>query len=85
MIVRLGAAEPLAGSGFELYAIASVIIGGTSFFGGKGKIIGVVVGAIIIGLINNALNILNVQTYYQQIVMGGLIISSVVLDKVMSS
>ncbi|MCK5614584.1 D-allose ABC transporter permease [Candidatus Pacearchaeota archaeon] len=85
MIARLGAAEPLAGSGFELYAIASVIIGGTSFFGGKGKIIGVVVGAIIIGLINNALNILNVQTYYQQIVMGGLIISSVVLDKVMSS
>ena len=62
---RLGAAEPLTGSGFELFAIASAIIGGTSFFGGKGKISGVVIGAIIIGLINNALNILNVQTYYQ--------------------
>ena len=84
MLGRLGAAEPLSGSGFELYAIASVIIGGTSFFGGKGKVSGVVIGAIIIGLINNALNILNVQTYYQQIVMGSLIISSVFLDKALS-
>jgi len=85
MLGRLGAAEPLAGSGFELYAIASVIIGGTSFFGGKGNVPGVVIGAIIIGLINNALNILNVQTYYQQIVMGSLIIGSVFLDKAISN
>ena len=85
MLGRLGAAEPLAGMGFELYAIASVIIGGTSFFGGKGKISGVVIGAIIIGLINNALNILNVQTYYQQIVMGSLIVGSVFLDKAISN
>lgn len=81
MVARMGAAEPLAGDGYELFAIASAIIGGTSFFGGKGKIFGVVVGALIIGLINNALNILNVQTYYQQIVMGSLIIGSVTLDK----
>ncbi len=85
MIGRLGAAEPLAGVGFELYAIAAAIIGGTSFFGGKGKVFAVVVGAIIIGLINNSLNILNVQTYYQQIVMGSLIIGSVFLDKALSS
>jgi D-allose transport system permease protein len=85
MIGRLGAAEPLAGTGYELYAIAAAIIGGTSFFGGKGKVFSVVIGAIIIGLINNALNILNVQTYYQQIVMGSLIIFSVFLDKALST
>ena len=85
MIGRLGAAEPLAGQGFELYAIAAAIIGGTSFFGGKGRITGVVIGAIIIGLINNSLNILNVPTFYQQIVMGSLIIISVFLDKALSA
>ena len=85
MIGRLGAAEPFAGQGFELYAIAAAIIGGTSFFGGKGRVSGVVIGAIIIGLINNSLNILNVPTFYQQIVMGSLIIVSVFLDKALSA
>ncbi|MBU8879252.1 D-allose ABC transporter permease [Bacillus sp. FJAT-29790] len=81
LTARIGAAEPLAGTGFELFAIAAAIIGGTSFFGGKGKIIGVVMGALIIGVINNGLNILNVSTYYQQIVMGSLIIGAVALDR----
>jgi D-allose transport system permease protein len=81
LTARIGAAEPLAGTGFETFAIAAAIIGGTSFFGGKGKIIGVVMGALIIGVINNGLNILNVPTYYQQIVMGLLIISAVALDR----
>ena len=81
MTARLAAAEPLAGIGFETFAIASAIIGGTSFFGGKGNIIGVVVGGLIIGVINNGLNILNVPTFYQQIVMGSLIIGAVALDK----
>jgi len=80
LTARLGAAEPLAGTGFELFAIAAAIIGGTSFFGGKGKIAGVMMGALIIGVINNGLNILNVSTYYQQIVMGALIIGAVALD-----
>ncbi|WP_027625683.1 D-allose ABC transporter permease [Clostridium lundense] len=84
MTARLGAAEPLAGVGFETFAIASAIIGGTSFFGGKGKIFGVVMGGLIIGVINNGLNILNVATYYQQIVMGALIIGAVSLDKLFS-
>jgi len=81
MTARLAAAEPLAGVGFETYAIASAIIGGTSFFGGKGTIFGVVMGGLIIGVINNGLNILNVPTFYQQIVMGFLIISAVSLDR----
>ncbi|WP_279716667.1 D-allose ABC transporter permease [Chelonobacter oris] len=81
---RLGAAEPLAGVGFETYAIASAIIGGTSFFGGKGRIFSVVIGGLIIGTINNGLNILQVQTYYQLVVMGSLIIAAVALDRLVS-
>lgn len=85
MTARLGAAEPLAGVGFETFAIASAIIGGASFFGGKGKILGVVMGGLIIGVINNGLNLLNVATYYQQIVMGALIIGAVTLDRIFST
>ncbi|WP_028868730.1 D-allose ABC transporter permease [Psychromonas arctica] len=83
-IARTAAAEPNAGVGFELFAIASAIIGGTSFFGGRGKIFGVVVGGLIIGVINNILNLTNVQSYYQQIVMGSLIIIAVAIDKILS-
>ena len=73
--------EPLAGQGFELQAIASTIIGGTSFFGGEGSVFGTVMGALIIGVINNALNILNVQTYWQQVVTGLIIIGAVLLNQ----
>ena len=83
-IARLGAAEPAAGTGFETYAIAAVIIGGTSFFGGKGRIPSVVIGGLIIGTINNGLNILRVPTFYQLVVMGGLIISAVALDRLIA-
>lgn len=82
---RTGAAEPNAGVGFETFAIASAIIGGTSFFGGRGRISGVVVGALIIGVISNVLNIANVQSYYQQIVMGTLIIVAVTIDRFFST
>lgn len=81
MVARTGAAEPNAGTGFETFAIASAIIGGTSFFGGRGLVTGVVVGGLIIGVISNILNIMNVQSYYQQIVMGALIIGAVTADK----
>jgi D-allose transport system permease protein len=78
---RLGAAEPAAGQGFETFAIASAIIGGTSFFGGKGRIPSVVIGGLIIGTISNGLNMLQIQTFYQLVVMGGLIIAAVTLDR----
>jgi D-allose transport system permease protein len=81
MTARIGAAEPMAGNGFETFTIAACIIGGTSFFGGKGKILNVIIGALIIGTISNGLNILNVPSFYQQVVMGSLIIGSVSLDK----
>jgi D-allose transport system permease protein len=78
---RLGAAEPAAGEGFETFAIASAIIGGTSFFGGKGRIPSVLIGGLIIGTISNGLNMLQIQTFYQLVVMGSLIIAAVTLDR----
>ncbi|HFO5418079.1 TPA: hypothetical protein ACHJ7T_000504 [Escherichia coli] len=82
--LSVGAILALSGMGFETYAIASAIIDGTSFFGGKGRIFSVVIGGLIIGTINNGLNILQVQTYYQLVVMGGLIIAAVALDRLIS-
>lgn len=81
LLGRVGAAEPAAATGFETYAIAAAIIGGTSFFGGKGKIFGVVIGGLIIGLINYGMTVLTVPSSYQQIVMGSLIIISVTIDR----
>ncbi|WP_273377972.1 D-allose ABC transporter permease [Symbiobacterium thermophilum] len=80
-IARLGAAEPNAGTGYETFAIAAAIIGGTSFFGGVGVVPKVVVGGLIIGVINNGLNMVGVSSYYQQIAMGALIIIAVTLDR----
>jgi D-allose transport system permease protein len=80
-VARLGAAEPNAGTGWELFAIAAVIIGGTSFFGGEGVIWKVVIGGLIIGTINNGLNMVGVSAYYQQIAMGSLIVLAVTLDR----
>ncbi|NMD37180.1 MAG: D-allose ABC transporter permease [Christensenellaceae bacterium] len=80
-ISRLASAEPNAGTGYETFAIASAIIGGTSFFGGIGKIPRVVLGAIIIGIINNGINMVGLSAYYQQIAMGALIIIAVTLDR----
>jgi D-allose transport system permease protein len=80
-IARLSAAEPNAGTGYETYAIAAVIIGGTSFFGGQGVIPKVVIGGIIIGIINNGLNMMGLSSFYQQIAMGSMIIVAVTLDR----
>lgn len=80
-VARLGAAEPNAGTGYETFAIASAVIGGTSFFGGIGFIPKVVVGGLIIGVINNGLNMAGVSSFYQQIAMGALIIVAVTLDR----
>ncbi|CAB1238914.1 MAG: D-allose ABC transporter permease [Oscillospiraceae bacterium] len=80
-IARLAAAEPNAGTGYETYAIEAVIIGGASFFGGIGKIPKVIIGGLIIGVINNGLNMVGVSSYYQQLAMGCLLIIAVTLDR----
>lgn len=78
---RIGSASPNAGIGFELDAIAAVVIGGTSLSGGEGKISGTLIGALIIGVLNNGLNIMNVSPFYQLIVKGLVILIAVLLDK----
>ena len=78
---RLDSAQPNAGGGYELDAIAAVVIGGTSMSGGKGSIAGTVVGALIIGVLNNGLVLLNVSPFWQQVIKGFVIIGAVVLDK----
>ncbi len=78
---RLNSAQPTAGEMFELDAIAAVVIGGTSLMGGRGRIFGTLVGALIIGVIDNGLNLLNVSSFYQQIVKGGVILLAVLMDR----
>jgi len=78
---RLNSAAPVLGSGYELDAIAASVIGGTSMDGGRGFIIGTLVGALIIGTISNGLDILNVSAYWQQIIKGIIILVAVILDR----
>jgi len=78
---RLDSAQPNAGTSYELDAIAAVVIGGTSLSGGKGTVWGTVMGAIIIGVLNNGLVLLNVSPFWQQVVKGGVILLAVIIDK----
>lgn len=77
---RLGSAEAVAGTGYELRIIASVVIGGTSLFGGLGGVGGTIVGALLIGVLINGLVIMNVSAYYQQVVIGVIIVLAVGFD-----
>lgn len=77
---RLGSADPTAGVGFETDAIAAVVIGGTSMSGGEGSVIGSLIGSLIIGVMNNGLNLLNVSPYYQQIFKGLIVVLAVLMD-----
>lgn len=79
---RLDAAQPNAGTGYELDSIAAVVIGGTSLSGGRGTILGTVLGAVIIGVLNNGLVLLNVSPFWQQVVKGFVILVAVVIDKI---
>lgn len=78
---RLYSAGPSAGTGYELDAIAAVVLGGTKLAGGKGKIGATIIGALIIGVLSNALNILDVSSYYQMMVKGVVILIAVLLDR----
>jgi ribose/xylose/arabinose/galactoside ABC-type transport system permease subunit len=77
---RLNSAEAVAGTGYELTVIASVVIGGTSLFGGSGSIFGTVIGTILIGVLLNGLVLMNVNSYIQQIIIGVIIVLAVAFD-----
>src|SRR5690606_14066690 len=78
---RLDSAQPNAGIRYELDSIAAVVIGGTSLSGGKGSIWGTVLGAVIIGVLNNGLVLLSVSPFWQQVVKGLVILLAVIVDK----
>lgn len=78
---RLYSAQPTAGSGYELDAIAAVVLGGTSLAGGVGRVTGTALGALIIGVLGNSLNLLNVSSYYQMMIKAIVILIAVLIDR----
>lgn len=81
---RLDSAQPNAGLGYELDSIAAVVIGGSSLSGGRGSVVGTVVGCLIIGVLNNGLFLLDVSPFWQQVIKGFVILAAVAIDKMSS-
>ncbi|HHT0375774.1 TPA: ABC transporter permease [Raoultella planticola] len=81
LIGRLGAAEPTIGNLWELDAIAAAAIGGASLMGGKGSVVGTIIGAIILGALRNGLTLLNIQAFYQLLATGLIIIIAMLIDR----
>jgi ribose transport system permease protein len=80
LVARLDSAQPIAGMGYELDAIAAVVIGGTSLLGGSGSVIGTLIGALIMSVLRNGLNLLGVSSYLQQVAIGVVIVAAVLID-----
>jgi ribose/xylose/arabinose/galactoside ABC-type transport system permease subunit len=83
LTARLNSAQPIAGMMYELDAIAATVIGGTSLMGGEGSLGGTLVGALIMGVLRNGLNLLGVSSFLQQIVIGGVIVGAVLVDTIL--
>ena len=81
---QINTGTPNMGTMYELYVIAAVVVGGTSLAGGSGRILGTLIGAFIISVIQNGMNLLGMESYTQQVVLGGVILGAVLLDKVRS-
>jgi inositol transport system permease protein len=80
LMSRINSGQPAAGISYEFDAITAVVVGGTSLSGGAGSLVGTIIGAVIVGIINNVQNLLSVNTYWQQIVKGLIILFAVILD-----
>jgi ribose/xylose/arabinose/galactoside ABC-type transport system permease subunit len=81
LISKFASGAPQNGTGYELQAIAAVVVGGTSLMGGRGSIIGTFFGALLIGVLYNVMNLLHVESYTQLIVLGAVILLAVILDQ----
>jgi ribose transport system permease protein len=81
MASQLKSGSPTYGNMYELYVIAAVVVGGTSLSGGEGKMLGTLIGALIIAVIQNGMNLTNVESYTQMIVLGLVILFAVLLDR----
>ena len=82
MASRIASGQPTAGTGYELYAVAASVIGGVSLAGGEGLLTGTLIGALIIGVLRNGLNLLNVSAFIQEIMIGAVIIIAVFTDRI---
>jgi ribose transport system permease protein len=82
---QLNTGTPNSGFMYELYVIAAVVVGGTSLAGGSGKILGTLIGAFIISVIQNGMNLMGLESYTQQVVLGSIILAAVLLDKLRGS
>ncbi|MCH6568093.1 MAG: hypothetical protein IH801_06995 [Nitrospinae bacterium] len=85
LTARLNSAQPIAGLMYELDAIAATVIGGTSLMGGEGTLVGTLIGALIMGVLRNGLNLLGVSSFLQQIFIGSVIIAAVLVDAMLKS
>jgi len=83
MASRLASGQPTAGAGFEFDVVVAALIGGTSLAGGEGSILGTMIGALIVGVLRNGLNLLGVHTFYQYLFQGGILIFVIMLDSTM--
>jgi ribose transport system permease protein len=81
LVARIGAAEPIGGTGFELQAIGAAVIGGASLFGGEGNPLGSLIGALTLGALQNGLTLLNVPSFWQFVATGAVVILAVLLDQ----
>ena len=85
LVSRLGSGIPRIGIGFEFDVVIAVVLGGTLISGGKGSVIGMVIGAMIVGFAANGLNLLDVQSFYQTVIKGCILLGAILLEKVLSS
>ncbi len=85
LTARLNSAQPIAGIMYELDAIAATVIGGTSLMGGSGTLVGTLIGALIMGVLRNGLNLIGISSFLQQVVIGAVIIAAVLLDSVLNA
>jgi ribose transport system permease protein len=82
MVSQFQSGAPTYGDKYELSVVAAVVVGGTSIAGGEGKVMGTLIGAFIIAVIQNGMNLMGIQTYAQMVVLGAVIVGAVALDRV---